>query len=130
MRFVPHCCGIPIAYPGTAGDCTTRCSAAGERQFDTNLAGDASQGHTYRPLTAYEDFLYAQHGLAPIASASTNTSQIALGATKELRNGIVLTPSITVTRLTDNLTNRGGINQGAIEFAVTLPLCADAGRLW
>jgi outer membrane protein len=97
-------------------------------QFDTNLAGDASQGHTYRPLTAYEDFLYAQYDLVPIVSASTNTSQIALGATKELRNGIVLTPSITATRLTDNLTNRGGINQGAIEFAMTLPLLRGRGR--
>lgn len=97
-------------------------------QFDTNLAGDASQGHTFRPLTAYEEFLYAQYDRAPIASASTNTSQIVLGATKELRNGIVLTPSITATRLTDNLTDRGGINQGAIQFAVTLPLLRGRGR--
>jgi outer membrane protein len=97
-------------------------------QFDTNLVGDASQGHTYRPLTAYEEFLYAQYDLVPIASATTNTSQIALGATKELRNGIVLSPSITATRLTDNLTNRGGISQGAIEFAVTLPLLRGRGR--
>lgn len=97
-------------------------------QFDTNLAGDASQGHTYRPLTAYEEFLYAQYDLVPITSASTNNSQIALGATKELRNGIVLTPSITAARLTDNLTNRGGISQGAIRFAVTLPLLRGRGR--
>jgi outer membrane protein TolC len=97
-------------------------------QFDTNLVGDASQGHAYRPLTAYEEFLYAQYHLLPIASASTNTSQIAIGATKELRNGIVLTPSITATRLTDNLTNRGGISQGTIGFAVTLPLLRGRGR--
>ena len=97
-------------------------------QFDTKLAADASQGHTYRPLTAYEEFLYAQYDLVPIASASTNTGQIALGATKELRNGIILTPSITATRLTDNLTNRGGISQGAIDFAVTLPLLRGRGR--
>lgn len=97
-------------------------------QFDTNLAGDASQGHTYRPLTAYEEFLYAQYDLVPIASARTNTSQIAFGATKELRNGIILTPSITATRLTDNLTNRRGISQGAIGFAVTLPLLRGRGR--
>jgi outer membrane protein len=97
-------------------------------QFDTNLGGDASQKHAYRPLTAYEAFQYAQFDRVPITSASTNTSQITLGATKELRNGIVLTPSITATRLTDNLTNRGGISQGSIEFAVTIPLLRGRGR--
>jgi outer membrane protein len=97
-------------------------------QFDTSLAGDASQGHTYRPLTAYEEFLYAQYDLVPIASAKTNTSQVSFGAAKELSNGIILSPSITATRLTDNLTDRGGISQGAIEFAVTLPLLRGRGR--
>ncbi len=97
-------------------------------QFDTNLAADASQRHSYLPLTAYEAFQYAQFDLVPITSASTYTSQIGLGVTKELRNGILLTPSITATRLTDNLTNRGGISQGQIEFAVTIPLLRGRGR--
>ncbi len=97
-------------------------------QFDTSLTADASQGHAYRPLTAYEQFLYGQYDLVPLLSASTYTSQIALGATKELRNGIVLTPSLTATRLTDNLTNRGGISQGTVGLAMTLPLLRGRGR--
>ena len=97
-------------------------------QFDTNLTADASQGHTYIPLTAYQEYLYAQYDRMPITSANTNTSQISLGATKELRNGITLAPSITATRITDNLTNHGGVSQGSIQFAVVLPLLRGRGR--
>ena len=97
-------------------------------QFDLSLGGDASQGHTYRPLTDYEEFIYNQYDQSRIASAATNSSQIAFGATQQFRNGIIINPNITASRITDNLTNTKGISQGSIQFAVTLPLLRGRGR--
>ena len=97
-------------------------------QFDLALAGDASQGHTYRALTGFEEFQYSQFDNFNSTSATTNNSQMAFAATKELRNGIVVSPSITSSRITDNLTNRQGINQGKIQLAATIALLRGRGR--
>lgn len=91
-------------------------------QFDLLLSGDALQGHTFRALTGFEEFQYSQYDNFNFNSATTNTSQIDFAGTKEFRNGIIVNPSITDSRVTDNLTNRQGINAGKIQVAATLPL--------
>ncbi|NUQ29224.1 MAG: TolC family protein [Acidobacteriaceae bacterium] len=96
-------------------------------QFNLQLGADGNQAHTYRPLTAYEEFVYGQYGQIG-KSVTTNTSQLAFEASRQLRNGIILSPTISATRTTDNLTNLGGISQGSIQFAVTLPLLRGRGR--
>jgi outer membrane protein len=97
-------------------------------QFDLALAGDASQAHTFRALTGYEEFQYNQFDNFNSAAATANLSQIAFGANKELRNGIRISPNITASRITDNLTNRQGINQADTQLAVTLPLLRGRGQ--
>jgi len=96
-------------------------------QFDLLLSGDASQGHTFRALTGYEAFQYSQFDNFNSNSATTNNSQIDFGGTKEFRNGIVVNPSITDARITDNLTNRQGINTGKIQVVATVPLLRGRG---
>jgi outer membrane protein TolC len=96
-------------------------------QFDLLLSGDALQGHTFRALTGFEEFQYNQYDNFNSNSAITNSSQMVFGGTKEFRNGIVVNPSITAARVTDNLTNRQGINQGQIQVAATMPLLRGRG---
>ena len=96
-------------------------------QFDLLLSGDALQGHTFRALTGFEEFQYSQYDNFNFNSATTNTSQIDFAGTKEFRNGIIVNPSITDSRVTDNLTNRQGINAGKIQVAATLPLLRGRG---
>lgn len=97
-------------------------------QFDLNLAADGLESHTYRPLTGYEEFLDNQYDDYFRNSAITNSSQLNLSASKLLRNGILLNPTINASRTTDNLTNRIGYEAGGIRFNVTVPLLSGMGR--
>jgi outer membrane protein len=97
-------------------------------QFDLNLAADGLVSHGYRPLTGYEEFLDNQYDDYFRNSAITNSSQLNLSASKLLRNGILLSPTINASRTTDNLTNRLGYEAGGIRFNVTVPLLQGMGR--
>ncbi len=102
-----------------------RQAAAG--QFDTLLNAGFQQSHLTTPLTDQQVAQYALAGLL-VTSFVPNTTTYTLGAQKLFRNGIFVEPTVSLTRDTDNITNRQGLNQSQIAFQVNVPLLRGRGR--
>lgn len=97
-------------------------------RFDWNWIGDGTTGRSYRPLTAYEAFQFSLFNGFQTTSSAINSSRLNFGAVQQFRNGVSVSPTIAATRLTDNLANRIGINQGQAQITATIPLLRGRGR--
>jgi outer membrane protein TolC len=95
--------------------------------FDTSLAGSFSQNRINNPLTLFNQEQAALLGIIT-ANQVSNVTSLDLGATKEYRNGVEITPSLLSTRTTDNIYNIGGVNLTTLSFQVTVPLLRGRGR--
>jgi outer membrane protein TolC len=97
-------------------------------QFDAVLGSKLSQNRINTPLTPYgltqEDALLG----TTTDNQVTNLSLFDIGATKQYRSGVTISPSFQNTRLTDNIYNIPGANQSTLSFQVTVPLLRGRGR--
>ncbi len=96
-------------------------------QFDTLLNAGTSQSYSEAPLTTAQQLQYELYGLQ-VSNIASNTTTYTLGAQKLFRNGIALEPSLTLNRLTDNVTNTEGVDQSQVLFQVVLPFLRGRGR--
>jgi outer membrane protein TolC len=93
-----------------------------QSQFDRTIQSGVSVGRTYQPLDEVARTLY------DATSATTNVSSLNAGVTQELRNGVTVTPSLSVTRTTDNIATQFGTNQSHIGVQINVPLLRGRGR--
>lgn len=96
-------------------------------QFDTLLDWSADQGRINNPLTSL-DRLQAEQAGVVTSSRGLNLYSYNVNATKFMRSGISLGPVLEMTRSTDNILNRVGVNQSRFSFQVNLPLLRNRGR--
>ena len=95
--------------------------------FDTILAGTLSQNRINNPLTLFNQEQAALLGIITNNQVS-NVTYLDIGATKEYRNGVTISPSLLATRSTDNIYDIGGVNLTTLSFQVTVPLLRGRGR--
>jgi len=95
--------------------------------FDLQLDGTGTQSRTYTPLTDYEH-LEALAADIDTFSQTQDATTLSGGAQMLLRSGIRIEDTEQLTRLDDNLTNLGGINQAQQSFEIILPLRRGKGR--
>jgi len=95
--------------------------------FDTALGTTLSQNRINNPLTLFDQ---GQAGLLGIITNNqvSNVTTLDIGATKEYRNGVTISPSFLTTRTTDNIYDIGGVNLTTLAFQVTVPLLRGRGR--
>jgi outer membrane protein TolC len=93
-----------------------------QSQFDRVVQSGVSVGRTYQPLDEVERTLY------DAVSATTNTSSLNAGVTQEFQNGVTVTPSLNITRTTDNIATQFGINQSHLGVQVNVPLLRGRGK--
>jgi len=96
-------------------------------QFDTAFNASVSHNRMDSPLTLSQQIQYEQLGLIAFALGS-NTTTYTFGEEKLFRNGVSETTSVSLERLTDNLTQQLGLNQAQVSFQVLLPLLRGRGR--
>jgi len=95
--------------------------------FDTVIGTTFSQNRINNPLTLFNQEQAALLGI--ITSDQVNNQTILdIGATKEYRNGVTISPSLLTTRTTDNIYYIGGVNLSTLSFQVTVPLLRGRGR--
>lgn len=94
-------------------------------QFDTIISANIQKQRVYTPSTADE----IAAGAAPPVT-STNAFNSTLQASRQLRNGITLTPALTLGRTADALSAPGTVppNRSTVGLTVTVPLLRNAGR--
>jgi outer membrane protein TolC len=95
--------------------------------FDTVIGTTLSQNRINNPLTVYNQQQAAALGIITNNQVS-NVTTLNIGASKEFRNGITLTPSLLNTRTTDNINDVGGVNLTTLAFQVNVPLLRGRGR--
>jgi len=95
--------------------------------FDTVIGTTLSQDRIHNPLTVYNQEQAALLGINTNTQVS-NVTTLDIGATKEYRNGVTLTPSLLTTRSTDNIYDIGGVNLSTLAIRVTVPLLRGRGR--
>lgn len=95
--------------------------------FDTELTAGLSQTYNEAPLTPAQQLQYGLYGLQ-VSNAASNTTTYTLGLQKQFRNGIAIAPSLSLDRLTDNLTNTEGVNQSQVLFQIVVPFLRGRGR--
>ena len=107
-------------------------SSRGARQqasgaFDTVIASRLSQNRLNNPLT---NFSQEQAGLLGIITEDqvSNVTTFDVGASKQYRNGVRISPSFVNTRTTDNIYDIGGVNLTTVAFEVNIPLLRGRGR--
>src|SRR5208337_422545 len=95
--------------------------------FDTVIGTTLSQNRINNPLTLFDQ---EQAGLLGIITNNqvSNVTSLDIGATKEYRNGVTISPSLLNTRTTDNIYDIGGVNLTTLAFQVTVPLLRGRGR--
>lgn len=95
--------------------------------FDAVIGTRFSQNRINNPLTVFEQ---EQAGLLNIITNNQvdNVSTLDIGATKEYRNGVTISPNLLATRATDNIYDIGGVNLSTLSFQVTVPLLRGRGR--
>ena len=95
--------------------------------FDTVIGTTLSQNRINNPLTLFNQ---EQAGLLGIITNNqvSNVTTLDIGATKEYRNGVTISPSFMTTRTTDNIYDIGGVNLTTLAFQVTVPLLRGRGR--
>jgi outer membrane protein len=102
--------------------------------FDPSVQISASQKRDNQPLNDYYRRLYtANYGSqlgGPVTETRTDTGSAGVTLEKTLRNGLVLSTTVSSTR-TDGTTNAfnrwASQNQGLISFNLTVPLLRNAG---
>jgi outer membrane protein TolC len=96
-------------------------------QFDTVVGTTLSQSRINNPLTLFNQ---EEAGLLGIITNNqvSNVTSLDIGATKEYRNGVTISPSLLTTRTTDNIYDIGGVNLSTLAFQVTVPLLRGRGR--
>src|SRR5579872_3654387 len=77
--------------------------------FDTVIAASLFQNRTNNPLTLFNQ---EQAGLLGIITSDqvSNVTSLNIGATKEYRNGVTVSPRLLNSRTTDNIYDIGGVN--------------------
>jgi len=95
--------------------------------FDTVFGTTLSQNRINNPLTLFNQ---EEAGLLGIITNNqvSNVTTLDIGATKEYRNGVTISPSLLNTRTTDNIYDIGGVNLTTLTFQVTVPLLRGRGR--
>jgi outer membrane protein TolC len=95
--------------------------------FDTVFGTSFSQNRINNPLTLFNQ---EEAGLLGIITDNqvSNVTNLDIGASKEYRNGITVSPNLLVTRTTDNIYDIGGVNLTTLGIQVTLPLLRGRGR--
>jgi outer membrane protein TolC len=89
--------------------------------FDPVTSAGFSSHRQYTPLASYQRFS------PDIDSSINNTAIWNVAATKLLRNGISLGPNVELDRITDNISQRKGVNTSRMGFQVTIPLLRGRG---
>lgn len=95
--------------------------------FDTVFETTLSQNRINTPLNFYDRGQASIVGLM-ISNDVSNLTTLDIGASKEYRNGVTISPSLLTTRTTDNFYNLGGTNLSTLAFQVTVPLLRGRGR--
>jgi outer membrane protein TolC len=95
--------------------------------FDAVIGTSLSQNRINNPLTPFNQ---QQAGLLGIITNNqvSNVTNLDIGATKEYRNGITISPSFLNTRTTDNIYDLGGVNLTTLAFQVNVPLLRGRGH--
>lgn len=95
--------------------------------FDTVIGTTLSQNRVNNPLTLFNQ---EEAGLLGIVTNDqvSNVTSLDIGASKEFRNGVTISPSLLATRTTDNIYDIGGVNLSTLAFQVTVPLLRGRGR--
>ena len=95
--------------------------------FDTVIGTTLSQNRINNPLTRFDQ---EQAGLLGIVTnnQASNVTSLNIGATKEYRNGISISPSLLNTRTTDNIYDVGGVNLTTLAIQINVPLLRGRGR--
>lgn len=95
--------------------------------FDTLTQASLSQNRINNPLTLFNQEEAALLGIVTNNQVS-NVTTLDVGATKQYRNGVTVTPSFIDTRTTDNIYNIGGVNLTTLVLHVNVPLLRGRGR--
>ena len=95
--------------------------------FDTVFETTLSQNRVNTPLNLYDQGQAGQVGLM-ISNQVSNLTTLDIGASKEYRNGVTISPSLVTSRVTDNFANLGGTNLSTLAFQVSVPLLRGRGR--
>lgn len=95
--------------------------------FDTVIGTTLSQNRTNNPLTVFDQEEAALVGIIT-NNQVVNMTTLDIGATKEFRNGVTISPSVMNTRTTDNIYDIGGVNLTTLAFQVNVPLLRGRGR--
>ena len=95
--------------------------------FDLSINAAYLQNHLTNPLTTAQAAQYALAGLIVDAQAQNNTTYT-IETPKLFRNGVSIDPTATLTRTTDNISTRQGLNQSQVAFQINIPLLRGRGR--
>ena len=95
--------------------------------FDTVFGTTLSQNRINNPLTLFNQEEAGLLGIITNNQAS-NVTSLDIGATKEYRNGVTISPSLLNTRTTDNIYDIGGVNLTTLAFQLKVPLLRGRGR--
>jgi outer membrane protein TolC len=95
--------------------------------FDTIIGSSLSQSRINNPLTIFNQEQAALLGIITDNQVD-NVTTLDIGASKEYRNGITISPSLVATRTTDNIYDIGGTNLTTLAFQVNVPLLRGRGR--
>ncbi|HUJ00308.1 MAG TPA: TolC family protein [Usitatibacter sp.] len=99
-------------------------------QFDFTLFANATRRRDYTVLTQAQEAQFPP-GFAAPATQFGDTASAQLGATQVFRNGISVSPTITQTRTTDNISRLQGLDAASVPvYAInlTVPLLKNSGR--
>lgn len=98
-------------------------------QFDWMINAGGTHTRAYTPLTDEQIVAYNVYGDPNFPTAVLgNTSQWYVSGAKQLRDGIVLQPSLESTRVADNATNLTGVSTSHVGLQITLPVLRNHGR--
>ena len=98
-------------------------------QFDFTLFANATRRRDYTVLTQAQEAQFPPGFPAP-ATQFGDTASAQLGATQLFRNGISVSPTVTETRTTDNLSRLQGLDAATVPvyaINVTVPLLKNSG---
>ncbi len=95
--------------------------------FDTVITSTLSQTRTNNPLTVFDQEQAALLGIVTNNQA-VNLTTLDVGASKEYRDGITVSPNLYNTRTTDNIYDLGGVNLTTLAIEVNIPLLRGRGR--
>jgi outer membrane protein TolC len=98
-------------------------------QFDTALRLSGGRNSNSTPLNQSDRNTYASIGF-PLSQASVYTTSYSLALDNPLRNGIVLTPSVSASRVHGTATDIVGLpvqTQGTVSFTLRVPILRGSG---